>query len=174
VVLIFGWGSGQAKDLGEVAPARCPRCRNDVYLHFVKSEKRVSLYFVPLVPYGSDEYLLCPICGNGLQVRPEHRPAIDRMRAATAAHRRAGGDDAYYLQTVQAFWARLGVAPSGQRVVAAPAGVPPGPDATATSAPAPPSGPSLAEQLGGLGRLHAEGVLSDEEFTTAKRRLLGG
>jgi len=57
MVLIFGWGSSGAQDRGEVAPLRCPNCHNDVYMHAVKSKKELSLYFIPLVPYASDEYL---------------------------------------------------------------------------------------------------------------------
>jgi hypothetical protein len=28
----------------------------------------VRLYFVPVVPYGTDNYLVCPVCSRGLQV----------------------------------------------------------------------------------------------------------
>ena len=38
----------------------------------------------------------------------------------------------------------------------------------------PESTPSLATQLDDLGRLHADGVLTEEEFAAAKRRLLKG
>lgn len=73
--------------------------------------------------------------------------------------------------TVDAFWRSLGVEPSGQQVV--------GPPESAVSATTPtarvPSGavePSLAEQLQGLARLHADGVLTDEEFASAKATIL--
>ena len=88
MVLIFGWGNGRAEDRGEIVPVRCPNCHNDVVLHEIRSTKRISLYFVPVMPYGADEYLVCPICGRGLQIRPEHRVAVDAMRAATTAMRR--------------------------------------------------------------------------------------
>src|SRR6266542_65967 len=47
-----------------------------------------------------------------------------------------------------------------------------GVNATAPQPPAAP--PSIAEQLAHLGRLHAQGVLDDAEFATAKAQLLGG
>jgi hypothetical protein len=59
----------------------------------------------------------------------------------------------------------MGVAPSGQQVLQ-PAQTIPAPATPETS-------PSLAAQLVDLGRLRADGVLTDEEFTTAKARLLG-
>jgi hypothetical protein len=37
----------------------------------------------------------------------------------------------------------------------------------------PPPEPSMMDQLSELGRMHAAGVLTDEEFAAAKARLLG-
>ncbi len=179
MVVIFGWGEGEAKDLGEVAPVTCPNCHNEVFLHLITSTKRVSLYFVPLAQYGSNEYLACPICRHGLQLAPGQRQAADQMRAATSMFRRGAVPQDYYLATVEAFWAKLGVAPSGQQVLRPAPTVPPplsGEAAAPTAGPSGPSGPSpsLAGQLEGLAQLHAEGVLTDDEFAAAKRRLLGG
>jgi uncharacterized protein YbaR (Trm112 family) len=75
MVLLFGFGPGKVKDLGEVAPVTCPNCHNNVFLHHLQSKKSVRLYFVPVVPYGTDEYLLCPICNRGLQLKPPGRVA---------------------------------------------------------------------------------------------------
>jgi uncharacterized protein YbaR (Trm112 family) len=198
MVLIFGWGAGEAQDLGEVVPVTCPNCHNDVFLHHVRSEKRVSLYFVPIAPYGSNEYLACPICRQGLQLEPGQRPAVDQMRAATASFRRGNVPQPFYLDTVQRFWASLGIGPAAAQLVRPPATIPPPRPASAAPylhGPAPepravaPSGhptpsqaspsdgaaaPSLAEQLRGLATLHATGVLTDDEFDAAKRRLLDG
>ncbi len=185
MVVIFGWGSDGAKDLGEVAPVTCPKCHNQVFLHHLHSDKQVSLYFVPLASYGSDDYLACPICRSGMQLSSEHMVPVQQMRAATAVYRRGGVDTAHYLATVQAFWARIGVDASGRQVLSAPPGVPApavvpppqvipsaAPSASSSAAAAP--GPSLAEQLGRLGTLRSDGVLTDEEFAAAKARLLGG
>ena len=90
MVVIFGWGGGEAKDLGEIAPTTCPQCHNQVFLHHIRSHKEVSLYFVPLANYGSNEYLACPICLSGMQVAKEQRPSVDRMRAMTVRFRRGG------------------------------------------------------------------------------------
>jgi uncharacterized protein YbaR (Trm112 family) len=172
MVIIFGWGSGGTQDLGEVAPVVCPNCHNDVFLHQVRSDKRFSLFFVPLASYGSNEYLACPICQHGLEVRPADRGAIDRMRAATKLYRRGQLLESFYRPQVEAFWRRLGVAPSGVQVVQPaatippPAALPPPVEDSASQA------PSIADQLASYARLHADGVLSDEEFAAVKRRLL--
>jgi len=175
MVVIFGWGSGRAKDLGEVAPTTCPNCHNEVFLHEVKSDKQFSLYFVPIASYGGDQYLVCPTCQHGLQIRPDQRIAVDNMRAATASFRRGRVPDAYYQQTVEHFWASLGVDGTGRRVLGTPASVPP--TAAGRSGPAAADGgdtggPTLAEQLKGLGELREQGVLTEREFAAAKKRLI--
>jgi hypothetical protein len=160
MVLIFGWGRGKAQDRGEVAPIACPNCHNDVFLHEVISNKQFSLYFVPVAGYGSDEYLLCPVCGHGLQVLAAHRATVEAMRATTAHFRRHEIAEDAYRDQVDRFWSLMGL-----QATTAPAAPPAAPGA----APA-----DLADQLTGLARLHAEGVLTDEEFAAAKRRVLEG
>ena len=55
VVCFCGFGKGSPEDQGEVAPCVCPNCHNQVFLHHVRSKKSVSLYFVPVVPYGDGQ-----------------------------------------------------------------------------------------------------------------------
>jgi len=176
MVVIFGWGGGSTKDLGEVAPTTCPRCRNQVFLHHVKSDKQFSLYFVPLASYGGDEYLLCPVCRNGIHVQPAHRQAITSMESATRLFRRGGLAIEAYQGQVARFWARLGVDGGGAQVLQAAPTIPspatPGPDPGHAGTAGGAAG-SLADQLAKLGRLRSEGVLTDDEFAAAKRRLLG-
>jgi hypothetical protein len=172
VVVIFGWGGGKTKDMGEVAPTTCPKCHNQVYLHHVSSDKEFSLYFIPLANYGASEYLLCPICRNGIQVTPANRQAVTSMGSATRLFRRGGLPAPTYQAQVAKFWAQMGVDASGRQVLQAAPTIPPpvtvGPDAAPAA-----SGPALAEQLAQLGQLRDDGVLTDDEFAAQKRRLLG-
>jgi hypothetical protein len=169
MVLIMGWGGGRTRDLGPVAPATCPNCHNDVYLHQVHSDKQFSLYFVPLASYGNNEYLACPICQHGMALPPAQRQASANMRAATKSFREGHVPEAYYRRTVDAFWAHMGVNPNGKQVVRGPRDVPPPPPEPAA---AEDDGPTLAEQLQDLGDLRQQGVLTDEEFGAAKKKLL--
>ena len=167
MVLIFGWGQGSVDDRGEVAPVRCPNCHNDVFLHLVRSTKEVSLYFVPVMPYGTDEYLVCRVCGHGLHVALEHQSAVEGMRAATRLFRESRITEPDYRARTDRFWQSMGVALATDAI---PAGGPvaqaSGPVDTALSE------PSLADRLVELARLRAEGILTDEEFGAAKRHLL--
>ena len=194
MVVIFGFGEGKHDDLGEVAPAVCPNCHNQVFIHHVRSKKSVRLYFVPVVPYGTNDYLVCPICSWGLQLSQAQLPYVRSMSSTVASFRSGRLAEGPYLAQVERFWRQLGVSPAGQQVVSAagrapaqpvPAAQPP-PRMAQPPPPAPPS-PAAAQrppvaaddesswlsQLQKLARLHDQGVLSDDDYEAAKRRVLG-
>lgn len=184
-MVIFGFGPGKQEDLGEVAPGVCPNCHNQVYLHHVRSKKSVRLYFVPVVPYGTDDYLVCPICSRGLQISDRQLPALRAMAAATTSFRARRLAEAPYMAQVERFWRGLGVNPAGQQVLtpASPGAVAPaqptqpaatGPAAAPAQPPRAASGDpaSWTDQLRTLAALHDQGVLSDADYQAAKQRLL--
>jgi Short C-terminal domain len=185
VVVIFGFGAGKEEDLGEVVPCSCPNCHNEVFLHHVRSKKSVRLYFVPVVPYGTNDYLVCPICSRGLQVSNAKLSAVRSMSNATASFRSRRLTQAQYSAQVERFWRQLGVNPAGQqlpmppssgaapRVPPAAAAQPPAPAAPATPPPvAAGEDDSWIAQLQKLAQLHNQGVLSEADYAAAKRRLL--
>jgi hypothetical protein len=67
-MVIFGWGGGKLKDRGAVWPAVCPNCHNQVLFHYTTVNKSFRLYFVPIIPYGTKHYLMCPICSKGREL----------------------------------------------------------------------------------------------------------
>ena len=140
-------------------------------MHEVRSNKQFSLYFVPLASYGGNDYLVCPVCQHGLKLPPGQQPRVANMRAATSSFRQGHVPEAYYRQTVEAFWGMLGVNPNGQQMMRTPTNVP---RHRRREPPAADDGPPLAEQLKDLGELRAQGVLTDAEFAAAKKRLLEG
>lgn len=185
MVVVFGWGAGQTRDRGEVVEVRCPTCHNDVYLHSLQSSQEFSLYFIPLVPYGSREALGCPICRHGLQVGPQHAGAIQAMIASTDLWRRGAIPAEDYRARVDWFWNAmgrpagyadsppLGARAAGPRAAAPVAASPPAASPMAASPPPATAEPlSLADQIRGLAGLRDQGLLTDEEFTAAKSRLL--
>ena len=195
MVVIFGFGAGSPEDQGEVAPCVCPNCHNQVFLHHVRSKKSVRLYFVPVVPYGTDDYLVCPVCSRGLQLSSVQLRHVRSMSSATASFRSGRLPQAQYMAQVDRFWRQLGVNPAGQQILA-PAGpgapvpapppppvrsaapAPPPPPPVRSAAPAPPPPPaaddqaSWISQLDQLARLHKQGVLSDADYAAAKQRIL--
>ena len=168
MVVIFGFGEGKHDDLGEVAPAVCPNCHNQVFIHHVRSKKSVRLYFVPVVPYGTNDYLVCPICSWGLQVSQAQLPSVRSMSSTVASFRAGRLAEGPYLMQVERFWRQLGVSPTGQQVVSAAGPAPAQPPPAATD-----DESSWLSQLQKLARLHDQGVLSDDDYEAAKRRVLG-
>ena len=167
MVLIFGWGGGPVEDRGDVAPIRCPNCHNDVYFHHIHSTRQVSLFFVPVMQYSTDEYLACPVCRQAMQVPAGHLSSVLAMHATTAAFRAGTITDPEYRARIDAFWGSMGIA--GGAGTPAPGGA----VARAPAAVQPSSGEApLADRLASLGRLHADGILTDDEFDAAKRQLL--
>ena len=182
MVVIFGFGPGSPEDQGEVAPCVCPNCHNQVFLHYVRSKKSVRLYFVPVVPYGTDNYLVCPVCSRGLQVSDTQLRHVRSMSSATALFRAGRLSQARYMAQAEQFWRQLGVNPAGQQpsTPASPGAPMPVQPATSvrSAVPAPPPPPaaddptSWISQLRQLAQLHNQGVLSDAAYAAAKRRIL--
>ena len=180
MVVIFGFGAGSPEDQGEVAPCVCPNCHNQVFLHYVRSKKSVRLYFVPVVPYGTDNYLVCPVCSRGLQVSDTQLRHIRSMSGATASFRAGRLSQARYMAQADRFWRQLGVNPAGQQFPTPASPGAPAPVQPATSlrsaAPAPPAPAddrtSWISHLHQLAQLHNQGVLSDAAYAAAKRRIL--
>jgi hypothetical protein len=168
VVVIFGFGPGSPEDQGEVAPCVCPNCHNQVFLHHVRSKKSVRLYFVPVVPYGTNDYLVCPVCSRGLQVSGAQLRHVRSMSAATASFRAGRLPQTRYMAQVEGFWRQLGLNPAGQQPLtrASPGGPVPAPP------PAADDPTSWLSQLHQLAQLHNQGVLSDATYAAAKERLL--
>ncbi len=180
MVVIFGFGAGSPEDQGEVAPYVCPNCHNQVFLHHIRSKKSVRLYFVPVVPYGTDDYLVCPVCSRGLQVNDVQLRHVRSISSATASLRAGRLSQAQYMAQVERFWRQLGLNPAGQQVLTPAQPGAPAPARSATpvrpAAPAPPPAAddqtSWVAHLHQLAQLHEQGVLSDAAYAAAKRRIL--
>jgi len=194
MVVILGFGPGKQEDLGEAVQIVCPNCHNQVMLHHVRSKKTVRLYFVPVVPYGTDDYLVCPVCSRGMQLSQKQVPHVASVKRATAAFRAGRLSEADYAAQADRFWRAMGVHVTGQPVAGSPAAAAPAPPLAAAPAPppappapapAPPATPAAAQsspaaaddtswmaQLQKLAKLHEEGVLSDAHYESAKRRIL--
>jgi uncharacterized protein YbaR (Trm112 family) len=170
MVVIFGFGAGSPEDQGEVALCVCPNCHNQVFLHHIRSKKSVRLYFVPVVPYGTDNYLVCPVCSRGLQLSDTQLRHVRSMSSATASFRAGRLSQDRYMAQAERFWRQLGVNPAGQQL--------PAPASPGAPAPAPPPPPAADDQtswishLHQLAQLHSQGVLSDAAYAAAKRRIL--
>ena len=78
---LFGWGRQTSKDYGATPSLTCPNCNNESYLLLLHLRLWFTLFLIPVLPYRSTHYLLCPICTRGFKL-PD-----DRVEAARALNR---------------------------------------------------------------------------------------
>ena len=82
---IFGWGHRTNNDRGPTMPANCPNCHNDSWFHFFTYRTWFTLFFIPVIPYESKSFLLCPVCSSGLELNGEPIDAALRLNEAAQA-----------------------------------------------------------------------------------------
>jgi hypothetical protein len=137
-LIIFGFGGGRRKDHGAALPYNCPNCHNAVMLHYLSVTKWFSLFFIPLIPYRTSHYLICPICTRALTVDRAHVGKAKDLVAARAALAAGSMTQEQFEHEVKAFWASVsGATPPGE--AGAPPAIPPPPSAIPPSNP-PPNG----------------------------------
>lgn len=63
------WGSKHfSKKLSAHGNYCCENCNNNTPFDFVRHSKWFSLFFIPIFPFSSKYYLLCPICQCGYKL----------------------------------------------------------------------------------------------------------
>jgi len=133
-VIIFGFGGGRPKDRGPVLPAHCPNCGNENYLRHVSSTRWFSLFFIPLIPYSTKHFLLCPVCTQGRALTRDQAAKAEEMAGWTERYR--AGEIAH-----EEYAARLAAFSSYLRPIDVAGGSPPDPTIPAPPAPATPAPP---------------------------------
>ena len=65
-MIVFGWGKN-CKEIGKGLIQECPNCKNVKQWVIVKTNKKVSLYFVPVAKWNKEYFCICPVCNNGIK-----------------------------------------------------------------------------------------------------------
>lgn len=97
---LFGWGRQSRKNYGPTLPLKCPNCHNDVFLHLLHSRTWFSLFFVPVLPYDSEYWLLCNICSRGFQLHGHQVSLAKQMNQATISFLNGGISKEQYSSTI--------------------------------------------------------------------------
>ncbi len=66
--IIFGWGRRTIRVLGFTAAQPCANCRNTSQWKVVQVRRWFTLFFIPVIPYESRYFAMCPVCSRGIQV----------------------------------------------------------------------------------------------------------
>ena len=67
--VLFGWGKEYKKVLGEFPPENCGVCNNEVKMMLLRQRVWFTLFLIPVIPYVSKYYILCPICSKGYIIK---------------------------------------------------------------------------------------------------------
>jgi hypothetical protein len=86
VFFIFGWNKKSATR-GAVVESRCHHCRNHVSWHHFKITDWLELFFIPLIPFRSEHFLACGICGDAVKLTGEESRGVESLFRMTAAER---------------------------------------------------------------------------------------
>lgn len=132
-MIIFGFGGGRPKDRGAVVPMRCPNCGNENYFRHLSSTRWFSLFFIPLIPYSTKHFLLCPVCTQGRPLSREQAARAQEMTEWTGRFRAGSVSPDEYRERAAAFLAYLRPIDVG--------GVPPAVEAPATGVDGPTASP---------------------------------
>ena len=60
---IIGFGKQTVDDLGTAGMRRCPNCGNTREWRNLRVRSWATLFFIPVIPYGTRTVSRCPICG---------------------------------------------------------------------------------------------------------------
>jgi zinc-ribbon family len=86
VVIIWGWGGGKPKDLGPAVPLQCARCGREGFARYLTVTKWFRLYFIPVIPYETKHFLVCPVCTAATELKTKgERERVGRLVALTAS-----------------------------------------------------------------------------------------
>jgi len=77
-MIVFGWGGGKPKDMGPAMPFVCSRCERPGFARYFTVTKWFRLYFIPVMPYQTKQFLVCPTC----MAAHELTTSSERARAA--------------------------------------------------------------------------------------------
>lgn len=102
-MIIFGWGGGKAKDLGPAMPFCCQRCQREGFARYFTVTKWFRLYFVPLIPYETKHFLVCPVCTAATPLTTkDERARAERLVGFTAALNSGATDEQTYRGLIAA------------------------------------------------------------------------
>lgn len=81
--IVFGWGHNTTKDHGPTLPINCPKCHNQTYWRYKHSRTWITLFFIPVIPYENQHYLICDICQQGIVLDEAERERAKILAAHT-------------------------------------------------------------------------------------------
>jgi len=80
MIFIGGVGS-HIKAVGAVE-GTCPACGRSASLHVTKKYSVVTLFFIPVIPFGAEYIATCPSCASLMELRRDKGKQIEKQPGA--------------------------------------------------------------------------------------------
>ena len=79
--IIWGFGKKTVKSYGLMPIRACGRCNNQIQYEILKVTTWFTLFFIPIIPYRTERFLVCPICHAAQEVSKEDFERLLAMMA---------------------------------------------------------------------------------------------
>jgi hypothetical protein len=73
MLFVFGRGKRTHTDHVPTFAITCPNCHNQTHWRYQHHRNWFTLFFIPLIPYESEHYLLCDMCKQGITLENGER-----------------------------------------------------------------------------------------------------
>jgi hypothetical protein len=100
-MIIFGWGRGKTKDHGAAAPLVCPQCHNQTFYRYFSVTKWMTLFFIPVIPYSTKHFLVCPVCTRAVTLDASGRGVAQKMVELTSSCQAGAMSQEEYLNRIR-------------------------------------------------------------------------
>ena len=70
-MIIFSFGRRMNKNKGQRGPFECKNCHNMAYFALIEQRVWFTLFFIPVIPYQTNRFLICNICSRGFALTKE-------------------------------------------------------------------------------------------------------
>lgn len=70
-MIIFGWGKVTKKIIGSAFQHTCNYCNSTSIWHLCIMRTWITLFFIPVIPYGKRYCVTCPNCGSYMELTEE-------------------------------------------------------------------------------------------------------
>jgi len=93
--IIWGFGKKTVKSYGLMPMRACGRCNNQIQCEILKVTTWFTLFFIPIIPYRTERFLVCPICRAAQEVAKED---FERLLAMLASGEMPAAPDTHANQ----------------------------------------------------------------------------
>lgn len=84
--ILFGWGHTKNENFGKVLPRKCGNCKNEEYWSLFKISRWFTLFFIPVFPYQTKRFTICPVCQCGTEVNDNQFESYKTIAGINAAY----------------------------------------------------------------------------------------